>query len=255
MKRLEDPYGNEITYLGLGPEAGPLPAFFYFSLSGEESLGLEPYNSPAVLSEEPSLRVFSMTIPGHGEGFDKHHAIQYWSDEMEKGNYLLENFFKETSFSLHWLIEKGMVDPHHIAVGGLSRGGFIATHLAALDTRIKIILGFAPLARLEETKEFASEKHSTHAKMRAESLSLNHLVDKLTHVHHLRFYIGNRDERVGTDACYHFIRKLADKAHDVRARHMHIELNITPSIGHKGHGTAPHTFEEGVKWMKERLLT
>jgi len=253
MKSLTDPNGNEIVYLGLGPEAGPLPAFFYFALSGQESLQLHPYNSPAALLEGAPLRVFSMTIPGHGPDFDKFHAMRYWADQMAQENYILETFFDAATSAIDWLIKNAFIDPARIAVGGLSRGGFIATHIAARDTRIKTVLAFAPLSRLRELKEFTSAEHSSRVKMRAEALNLELLVDKLTHVHHLRFYIGNRDVRVGTDACYHFIRKLADKEHEIRARHMNVELRLTSSTGHKGHGMAPQTFEEGVEWVKHLL--
>ncbi len=253
MKRL-DCDGTEICYLGLGPEAGPLPALFYFSLSGEESLTLSPYNSPAALLEGAPLRVFSMTIPGHGEDFDKLHAIKYWADQMAEENYILEEFFEKITSSIDWLIENGYVDPDHIAVGGLSRGAFVATHVAALEKRIKIILGFAPLTKLSATEEFSSAERGVRVKVRAATLDLEHLAEKLTHIHNLRFYIGNRDERVSTDACYCFLRKLANTAHEIRARHMNVELNLTQAIGHKGHGTSPQTFEEGTLWVKDHLL-
>ena len=39
---------NSISIYHVGPplELGPLPTFFYFALSGEESLTLNPYNQP-----------------------------------------------------------------------------------------------------------------------------------------------------------------------------------------------------------------
>ncbi|NGX61908.1 MAG: hypothetical protein K940chlam9_01399 [Chlamydiae bacterium] len=254
LKRLLDPKGHEICYLGLGEEGGALPAFFYFAFSGEESLELDPYSQPALLTAAPDLRVFSFTIPGHGPGQNKFHAIEFWAKQMEQENSLLETFFQEVIDSIHWLIEIGLVDPNHMAVGGLSRGGFVATHIAARDPRIHTILGFAPLTKLSKMKEF--EKRgvtSTRLKRKSESLDLEHLIDHLTHVRNFRFYIGNRDTRVGTDICYHFIRQLAEKGHEKRARHQKIELRLTPAIGHQGHGTAPQTFEEGALWVKQQL--
>lgn len=253
MKTIIDSQGNEIFYQGLGPEAGPLPALFYFALSGEESLTLAPYNTPAALLEETPCRIYSMTIPGHGPGFDKFHAIRYWADQFGQEEDILHPFFENVVFSIDWLIRNEYVDPQYIAVAGLSRGAFIATHLAAHEKRIQTVLGFAPLTRLDHLQEFASAEHSTRVKMLVSRLDLEHVVNNLTHLRHLRFYIGNRDERVSTDACYAFIRKLAQTAHDVRARHMSIELRLTPSVGHKGHGTAPQTFEEGVNWVKDLL--
>lgn len=249
MKSLVDSQGTTIYFTGISPEEGPLPALFYFALSGEESLTLSPYNTPATLLKDAHVRVFSLTLPGHGPGFDKLHAMHYWTSHLDT----LKTFFDTTTFAIDWLIREGIADPAHLAAGGLSRGGFIATHLAAREKRIKTILGFSPLTRLSSLKEFASPELSMHVKVAAAALDLEHLVSQLTHLHALRFYVGNRDERVGTDACFHFIRRLADQGHKSRSRHMNIELNVTHSIGHQGHGTSPHVFEEGTNWLKKNL--
>ena len=234
MRVLTDPQGTQIYHQGPPLENRSLPAFFYFALSGEESLTLDPYHQPAHLLIDAPLHVFSLTIPGHGEGFDKYHAIGYWAEEMKRGEHLLEAFFDKVCRAIDWLVETGTIDPASIAVGGLSRGAFVATHIAARDTRIKTLIGFAPLTRLSRVAEFAD------CTRQAEALDFDHLTDKLTHLHHLRYYISNHDTRVDTDACYSVIRKLALAVHAKRARHCHIELFLTPPIGHKGHGTAPH---------------
>jgi len=247
---LEDPFHTKIDYLGPGPEAGLLPAFFYFALSGEESLELHPYNQPALIAAHSSLRVFSFTIPGHEPGLNKFQAMHYWAEQMEQGGYELEIFFDKVVKAIEWLISQQLINPDRMAAGGLSRGGFIATHIAARVKEIQTLLGFAPLTELMLLKEFA-ENPTLHR--RASELDLVTLIEKLTHVRHLRFYIGNLDTRVDTDACYRFIRRLAEKGHEKHLRHQKIELMITQSIGHKGHGTAPHLFEEGANWIKNQL--
>jgi len=252
IKYLTDSHNNQIAYVGIGPEGGILPAFFYFALSGEESLTLPPYNYPIPPLASSCLRCFSFTLPGHGPGFDKLHAMLYWAKQMAEEKYLLEYFIEKILVSVQWLIDEQLVDPDKIAVGGLSRGGFIATHIAARLTYIRTVLGFAPLTRLSELKEF---KETPHLKSRAQNLDLEQLVNSLTHVHNFRFYISNRDTRVSTDACYHFIRQFAEVIHAKRARHCHVELIITPSIGHEGHGTSLLTFEEGANWVKQHLIT
>ncbi len=245
---------RDFAYLGPGPEAGPLPALFYFALSAEESLELDPYNQPALALEGAPFRIFSVTLPCHGPGFDKHRAMHAWAEAMKSGERFLEDFFDKTVQGIDWLIENLWVDPSHLAAMGLSRGGFVATHIAAREKRIKTLLGFAPLTKLSGVHEFAREEASSRAMILSKTLDLTYLVDSLTHLHSLRFYIGNRDTRVSTDACFHFIRKLADKGHEVRARHMNVEMMITRSLGYEGHGTAPHIFQEGARWMKEKLL-
>jgi predicted esterase len=250
-KSLNDPNQTRIDYLGPELEEGPLAAFFYFAISGQESLELHPYNQPAKILAGGSLRVFSFTIPGHEAGMNKFHAMQYWAERMAMGDYLLEDFFDKVVSAIQWLAQQKIVDLQRIAMGGLSRGGFVATHIAARIETTHTLLGFAPLTELMQLKEF-SENVNLHR--RANELSLIHLADKLTHVRNFRFYIGNLDARVNTDACYRFIRKLAEKNHEKHARHQKVELMITQSIGHKGHGTDPHIFEEGALFAKNHLL-
>ncbi len=248
---LFDNQNRRIDFLGPTAEEGSLPAFFYLALSGEESLTLHPYSQPPLLIADDSIRVFSFTIPGHGPGLNKFHAMEWWAKEMAAGHYPLENFFDQTHQAILWLIEQGLVDPTRIGIGGISRGGFVATHLATRINSIHTLLGFAPLTCLMQLKEFRGHPA---LERRASELDLLHLVDHLTHLKHVRFYIGNLDTRVGTDSCYHFIRRLAEKGHEKHARHQKIEMMMTQSIGHQGHGTDRTIFEEGSLWAKRHIL-
>ena len=125
-------------------------------------------------------------------------------------------------------------------MAGLSRGGFVAALLAAHDTRIQSILGFAPLTQLP------SSNHQS-------TLTLFPYVHLLIQKS-LRFYIGNHDERVSTEQCFTFIKTLADHAYEQRIRPPAVELIIYPSIGHKGHGTPLTIFEQGAQWIQSQLL-
>jgi hypothetical protein len=234
--------GEEISH-------GPLPAFFYFSLSAEESLGLHPYNTPVQILKSLPLRIFSFTLPGHEEGRDKFAAMKYWAEELSRGHDILEEFFEKLESDIETLIAQNIIDASKMVCGGLSRGAFIATHLAAREQRISHVLGFAPLTRLNEVDDFAEAPSSISEK------NLDHLTSKLLHLKALRFYIGNRDLKVSTDACYDFIKKFAEEAHEKRARECQVELVVTNSIGYKGHGTAPHIFEEGSRWLASQLYT
>jgi len=250
-KTLFDKHQTPIEFLGPNLEKGKLPAFFYFALSSSDSLTLHPYNQPALHMADEKIRVFSFMIPGHEPGLNKFHAMQYWADQMRGGFPLLGKFFEQTEAAIGWLIEQGLVDPEHMGAGGLSRGGFIATHIAARLPSLHTLLGFAPLTELAKLQEFSSD---VALQRLAADLDLIHLAEHLTHVHHIRFYIGNLDTRVSTDACYQFIRKLAEVRHAKHARRQKVELMITQSIGHHGHGTDPQIFLEGALWAKQQLL-
>ncbi len=240
--------GSDCFYVGEELSKGPRPAFFYFSLSAEESLTLHPYNSPVAYFLDTPVRVFSFTIPGHEEGRGKFHAMEYWAEKMREGENVVFDFLDKLTVAIEQLIKDNVVDPHKMVVGGLSRGAFIATHLAAREKRFSHVLGFAPLTCLTTVEEFSEFEDLV-------DLDLLSYTENLTHLKALRYYIGNRDTRVDTDKCYTFIRNFAEVVHAKRLQHIDVELILTKSIGHKGHGTSPATFEEGSLWLKQKLLS
>lgn len=244
---LHNPTPLPIYYTGPDVATGPLPALFYFSIAGDESLSLNPYNTPVTYFKNVPCRVFSWTLPGHGEGFDKHQAMHFWAESFAKERNILEEFFDVVSAGIEWLIVQGIIDPAHMAAAGLSRGGFVATHIAARFHNLHTLLAFAPVTDLSVLKAFQNVNSS-----RLEPLSLCKL--SISHLRHLRFYIGNRDTLVGTKTCFKTIETYAEEVHVKHARHCLVELYITQSAGQHGHGTSPGAFEEGTLWLKQHLL-
>lgn len=239
----------KIYHKGPGLDQGPLPSLFYFALSGAESLEQDPFNQPVAFLATDPIRVFSFTIPGHGEGLLNPEAMSFWSQEMMQNHNIIAEFVSQGLENIQYLIDQGYADPLHLAVGGLSRGGFVAAHLAANDPRIRIVLGFAPLTKLTYLKEFEGMQNPIAA-----SLNLSNLLDKLIDKK-IRFYIGNRDIRVGTEECFQFIHALAEAAYEKGIRSPKTELIIASSIGHKGHGTSIESFKDGAMWVKKELIS
>lgn len=224
----------------------PLPAFFYFALTGRESLAQDPYNQPIVFLGDAPIRKISFDLPFHGGELSHAHAIEKWKSELHQGNDFLNLYLAEAQKNIANLIDEGYVDPNKMAIGGLSRGAFIATHLAAREPRIKTLIGFAPMTQASRL----DEKHRSENR----SYDLEHLIDKLIG-RKVRFYIGNRDMKVGTSACYAFIEQLADHSYKKGFRSPPVDLIISPSVGHQGHGTLPFIFQEGASWLKKELHT
>lgn len=245
---LPSPSGLPIYYQGPDLSIGPMPALFYFALSGSASLYEDPFNQPITALSENPIRIFSWDLPFHGEGFDPKEAMQAWAHEFMHNVRFLPDFIGRCLHNIEYLIQQEWIDPQHMAVAGLSRGGFIATHLAAHYKRFKYVLGFAPLTRPHPVEELA---HLTDTRHR--SIDLVSLVEHLIS-HHIRFYIGNHDTRVGTDSCFEFIKALADTAFSNGVRSPNAELIIYPSIGYKGHGTPSFIFQQGAHWIKTHLL-
>lgn len=234
-----------VLYVGPDISIGPLPALIYFALSAEETLSLDPYSQPVKILHGKPIRIFSFTIPCHGHLFSNTHAMQAWANELKANQNFLNSFIKECSIVIDKLIHENIIDKHFLSVAGLSRGAFIATHLAAENRHISTVLGFAPLTTLEFLEEFKDTPNCN-------IYNLSNLYPKLLHKR-LRFYIGNRDVRVGTEKCFEFINGLTNFAHAHGVRSPQAELIISPSVGHKGHGTLPPVFQDGINWISPRL--
>lgn len=242
-------HGSSIYYQGPDLQDGSLPAVVFFALSAQMTLFEDPFNQPVLHLSRQGIRVFSWDLPFHGPGLDPHDAIRQWAHEFVHNPSFISDFIDLCQRNVNYLIEEGLIDSQRLGVAGLSRGGFIAGHLAARDPRFKAVLGFAPLTQPQPLEELESIEGISFDKISLTSV-VNHLIRT-----HLRFYIGNHDARVGTDACYHFIHQLTETAFNAGIRSPTVELIIYPSIGHKGHGTPPSIFQEGADWIKRQLMT
>lgn len=237
-----------LYYVGKDLKEGPLPTVIYFALSAKESLLTDPFNQMVAALKSFPVRIFSVDLPAHGEGLAATDALKIWADEILAGRDPLTPFLDKTARSLQFLLEQGHILEGLTAVCGLSRGAFVATDIAARLPWIKIILGFAPLTQLKYAKEFQSHVHHEIVS----SLDLTRRIPQLIHKT-LRFYISNRDMRVGTEECFNFISSLANYAYEEKVRAPHIELFIKPPLGHQGHGTSQEIFEEGAMWLLDKL--
>lgn len=239
-----------LPYKRIGPQITkkPLPTFIYFSLNAEESLLLSPFNQPAQEVVKQGFATLSFTLPGHTPPFTKETALKHWAEELEKGNDFIKTFCDQALESLHILEKQGVICLNQLALGGLSRGAFLATHLSTYLPKVHALIGFAPLTDLRGHKDF------THLSD-LEKFSISSISEKLLHIHNLRFYIANNDLLVGTDSCYQAIRKLTLLAAEKRIRACQPELRLTPAIGRAGHGTAHETFIEGAQWIAQHLKT
>src|ERR1700722_6699499 len=106
---LED--GLNISYVGKDLDQGALPALFYFALSGQESLGLDPYNQPIAFLADYPMRLFSLSLPFHGAEIPPTEALVYWADEIAKGHNLIEEFVGQVKRAFDKLTELGVILP------------------------------------------------------------------------------------------------------------------------------------------------
>lgn len=239
---------SSLTLYHLGPalEHGPLPSLFYFALSGQDSLTKDPYNQLVALLGRPMMRVFSLTLPGHEEGLPDSLAMKLWAEDMEQhGGKKLQAFFSDMEKAVSFALDEKLIHPEKMAAAGLSRGGFIAAHLAAKDPRFKALALLAPLTRLSLVEEFTSPSPLIDA------LDL-HLLAKSLASRPTWISIGNRDTRVGTTSSFELLSLISQAKERGFAP---AEMHIHPSIGHKGHGTPPEIFKAAADWIKSQILS
>lgn len=236
----------DITLYHSGPplDLGPLPSFFYFALSGTESLLLEPFNQPIEFLHGQMIRVFSMTLPGHENNLPATKAIQVWADDYARKLDPINDFLDTFETALHFAIQQKFVDPEKMAVGGLSRGGFVALHAAAREERLKYVLAFAPVTELHKVHEFSSLQDDPAVR----SLDLTQVSQKLIH-QNIRLYVSNHDTRVNTESCFQFAMSIVKNATAHQVRSPKVDLILYPPIGHQGHGTPPEIFKSGADWI------
>lgn len=240
----------DLSLYHVGPplDLGPLPSFFYFALSGPDSLTLDPFNQPVQFLHGQMIRTFSMTLPAHEHDLPAAQALSVWAEEFARGIDPIGNFLDRVFPCVDFAIRERFALPEKMGVGGLSRGGLIAFHAAARDKRFRFLLAFAPLIKLHQAKEFASLRNSSLV----QSLDAETLAPSL-YQRHIRIYIGNNDRRVDTGSSFDFAMALVKEAEREKVKSPQIELFITPSIGHLGHGTSPEIFRQGANWMAECL--
>jgi len=222
----------EIQLYHSGPslDLGPLPSFFYFAISGENSLCLDPFNQPVQFLNGEMIRVFSMTLPGHEPPLDPKNALNVWADDFKKGLDPIGAFLDHFEIAFNFAMHEKFIDPKKVSIGGLSRGGLIALH-ASNRTNIKKVLCFAPITNTRAVKEF-------------KDLDLSRYDAPILEDKQVRMYMSNEDTRVGTRDCFDYLEKLVPTCPKT-------ELIIYPSIGYQGHGTPPEIFAGGARWIKE----
>lgn len=238
--------GLELYHTGPNLDSGPLPTLFYFALSGPDSLCTDPYNQIVHFLRSDQIRIFSLTLPAHESELPPQDALRVWAEEMSKGQDPLGRFLDQAQQAVDYVLSQKLAEPKKIAAAGLSRGGLLASLLAAKTESIQSVLGFAPLVKLSLAKEFQNLSQDSLVASYDVARAASLLASK-----RLRYYIGNRDVRVSTRACFDCVEQIAEAAFKAHIRSPQVELILSPSIGHQGHGTPPEIFKQGADWIAE----
>lgn len=246
----ERPSLNGLEVLELSSEEADesLPVVVYFALSAENSLTLDPFNQPVLELIESKVRCLSFTLPHHWQGDNPQDAMHKWAESLLQDPHFLDSYVSSIRNDLEHLEREGILSLKKTALMGLSRGGYMAIRVAAELSGIKATLAFAPLTGFPALAEF--QERFPDELMKGQSLKS--FIPKLAGKT-LKIVIGNRDTRVGTRASFEFLEALVEECYGRGIRTPPVEMAVTPSIGHKGHGTSPESFKEGARWLKTLL--
>ena len=232
-------WGTKATY--------PAPTLFIFASDIHATLDNPYYRQCGELLAAQGYLCVSLDLPGHGaeqrEG--EPGGLGTWRTRSDAGEDFIAPFTVRVRAVLDHLIITSAADPARIAACGTSRGGFMALRVAAADPRIKATAAFAPVTNLMALREFNGATNTDHVA----KLSLSAHADSLAG-RSLWLIIGDRDERVSTDDCIAFARRVTAVSLE-KTQSADTALLVLPEP--KGHTTPQSAPELAAAWIAERL--
>ncbi len=232
-------WGTKVQY--------PAPTLLIFSATIDESLGNPYFRQCGNLLAEEGFLCVSMDLPGHGadqrEG--EPGGLAAWRFRSDAGEDFVTPFTGHVKQVLDYLVSEGYTDPERIAACGTSRGGFMALQTAAMEPRIRATAAFAPVTNLMALREFDG---ATNTEFVA-GLSLYSHAEALVG-RSLWLVIGDRDERVSTDDCIAFGRRVTTVS---LAQEKTADVTLIVQPEPKGHTTPAGAPEKSAAWILEKL--
>jgi dienelactone hydrolase len=183
----------------------------------------------------------SIDLPCHGsrQRDNEIGGLSSWRTRVERGEDFVTAFDQRLSSVLDFLIDNGYTDPQRIAACGTSRGGFLAIHFAASDSRVGCVAGFAPVTDLAMLREFKGVEENALTKQ----LSLVNQVERLAG-RPVWIGIGDQDQRVSTDSAIRLARRLT-------AAKSKVQLHGFPEP--RGHTTPNGAPEMVASWILSQI--
>lgn len=189
----------------------------------------------------------SIDLPCHGmEHRDgEPRELAGWRHRLERGEDPMADNNRRLSELLDHLVGTGVADPRRIAVIGTSRGGFLAAHFLAHDSRVACGVAYCPVTDLAALTEFMGAEA-----VPAVRLAALHRIAAALAGRPLWMTIGGDDERVGTDRAIALAADItaAAAARDVPDR---VELRVVAES--PGHGTPAGAAERSAAWIRARF--
>jgi dienelactone hydrolase len=234
---------------GIWPQkpAKPAPTLFIFAGGLGDALNNEYFRQSGNQLAKQGYLLVSVDLPCHGKEVrtGEPAGIDGWRFRGEKGENVVAEATGRFSQVLDDLIENQLTDPEKIAACGTSRGGYMAVQFAAADPRVKAAAAFAPVTDLLMLREFAT----TEKKAYFQKLSLHEQAEKLAG-RAIWLIIGDRDDRVSTDAAIAFCRAVT-AASLKQQKPALVDLLVISEP--QGHTTPKGAAENAAAWIAAQL--
>lgn len=201
----------------------------------------------AELLVQAGFRCVTIDIPCHGDQrrMGEPDELDGWANRAAKREDFVADVNRRLSSVLDDLINRGLTDPARIVACGTSRGGFLACHFAAHDSRVRCVTAFAPVTDLSVLEEFRDIRDSPFVSQ----LAISKIVDRLAG-RPIWIVIGDRDERVGTEEARSTARRLTQAA---RLRHFPSRVEFQIVSEPRGHTLPPHVGDDAATWIQKQL--
>lgn len=200
-----------------------------FSTDRQTSLTGEPYCGPGYQFLRAGHRVASFDLPAHGDRIDaRGKGIDGLRERFLANDDPFVRFCGDGSAVIDELIRRNLAVEGRIAVVGVSRAGYCATRLLAADRRIAGGAALAPVTDWRVLSEFAEVRTRDDVARLALEQFAPALVGRP-----LYMAMGNRDQRVGTDALLRFGASLCVAEEQARVERSRLKLLVVDdSPGH-----------------------
>ena len=196
------------------------------SMERGQALYDSPYNVVSDIFLENGHRVVSFDLPNHGERVNKYGSdIVGWRNSFIDGDDPFEMFLEDANELIDMLISKKYAKEGKIIVSGISRAGYLALRLLSNDNRILAAAAFAPVTDWIYLREFDKDKRNIKVKNTKIENYIGGLVKKPIYI-----AIGCSDQRVSTNSCKRFYKKLIDCNNEYD--YSNIKLHITEDKSH-----------------------
>ncbi|HBL41883.1 alpha/beta fold hydrolase [Gimesia sp.] len=240
--------GTEFATWGPLPDQ-PKPTLFILAGTMESTLGSPYFRQCGNQLAKAGYLLVSVDIPCHG----KQHrppeptGLSGWAYRCEQGDDFVADNNGRLSQVLDELIAGGQTDADYVGVCGTSRGGYLALQYAAHDPRVKGVAAFAPVTDLTVLNEFKSRAKNEMV----QSLSMIQNSQKLAG-RPVWIVIGDRDERVGTDAAIELARSITHAGLE-KGQQSQVDLHVIAEP--KGHTVPKGSTDVAAKWFLKQVGT